>query len=217
MNTNKTANVKSGFKLTFLFILLFLSTGFSQERAGFYGPANAALLPGVIDSDNYSFGKPNESASIYERAALSNHSMNQHYFIENKGQWPSEVLFLARLRGLNAWVTKTGVTYDHFMITQIESRQNFAHMPPHEKEEAERNNYAIKGHVVKFDFIHANENPSAQGDMTSSTEHNYFLGNDPDKWSTGVSLLGRLKLTRLLMAFRWCIILIREICGTITM
>jgi hypothetical protein len=119
---------------------------------------------------------------------------NEMHFIENKGQWSSEVLFLARLHGLNAWITKSGVTYDHFMITQIESRQNFAHLPPHEKEQAESNNYSIRGHVVKLAFMDANENPSAQGDMPATAVHNYFLGNDPDKWATGVSLYGQVDL-----------------------
>ncbi len=119
---------------------------------------------------------------------------NEMYFIENKGQWSSEVLFLARLRGLNAWITKSGVTYDHFMITQIESRQNFAHLPPHEKEQAESNNYSIRGHVVKLAFMDANENPSAQGDMPGTAVHNYFLGNDPGKWATGVSLFGQVDI-----------------------
>ena len=31
------------------------------------------------------------------------------YFIENKGQWPSEVLYLSQMGGLNTWITKKGM------------------------------------------------------------------------------------------------------------
>lgn len=42
--------------------------------------------------------------------------VDRHYFIENKGQWPSEVLFLARLGGMEVWITKWGVSYDFYRI-----------------------------------------------------------------------------------------------------
>lgn len=35
-------------------------------------------------------------------------------FIENKGQWPKEALFLGRSRGLDVWVTRNGVRYDAY-------------------------------------------------------------------------------------------------------
>ncbi len=37
-------------------------------------------------------------------------------FIANVGQWPSEVLFLARQNGANVWITRTGVVVDEFTI-----------------------------------------------------------------------------------------------------
>ena len=195
MKTNKPAYANSGLRLTCLFVLFLLVTGYSQECVS----STSALLPRenaieAFPKEDNSFGKLKESLFIHEKIDLSNQSSNQHFFIENKGQWPSEVLFLARLRGLNAWITKTGVTYDHFKFTRIEASQNFAHLTPHEKEEAERNNYLIQGHVVNFAFIHANGNPFAQGDMPSSVKRNYFLGNDPDKWATGVSLYGQVEI-----------------------
>jgi len=134
------------------------------------------------------------STAIMADNQPASNTKNATFFIENKGQWPDEVLFLARLHGLNAWVTKTGVTYDHFKFSQIETRKNFAHLSPREKKEAERNNYSIQGHVVKFSFIHGNENPFAKGDKPSPAMRNYFLGNDPDKWATGVSLFGQVEI-----------------------
>ena len=42
--------------------------------------------------------------------------VDRHYFIENKGQWPAEVLYLARLGGMEVWITKWGVSYDFYRI-----------------------------------------------------------------------------------------------------
>jgi len=32
--------------------------------------------------------------------------INNNFFIQNKGQWNPEVKFLARIGGMNAWITK---------------------------------------------------------------------------------------------------------------
>lgn len=37
-------------------------------------------------------------------------------FIANVGQWPSEVLYMARQNGVNVWITRTGVVEDRFAI-----------------------------------------------------------------------------------------------------
>ena len=42
--------------------------------------------------------------------------VDRRYFIENKGRWPSEVLYLARLGGMEVWITKWGVSYDFYRI-----------------------------------------------------------------------------------------------------
>jgi len=34
-----------------------------------------------------------------------------NFFIENKGQWDQQVKFLAKLNGLNLWVTENGIVY----------------------------------------------------------------------------------------------------------
>ncbi len=41
---------------------------------------------------------------------------SKNVFIENIGQWPSEVKYLARAGGMNAWITNNGVVYDYFQV-----------------------------------------------------------------------------------------------------
>ena len=49
-------------------------------------------------------------------------------FIENKGQWHPDVLYLCRLGGLDAWITKWGVNYTFFKLEEkpsAEAREPF--------------------------------------------------------------------------------------------
>ena len=39
-----------------------------------------------------------------------------NYFIENKGQWPEEVKYLAQVGAMNAWITNDGVVYDYYLV-----------------------------------------------------------------------------------------------------
>ncbi|MCG3165775.1 MAG: hypothetical protein POELPBGB_01550 [Bacteroidia bacterium] len=101
----------------------------------------------------------------------------QSVFIENKGQWPEQVLFLTRLNGLDAWITREGIVYD-FYRTQSNS-------PGYEKLEtfiSERS-----GHIVKV-FMQNASLPSAKGEKKINTYYNYIIGNNPSAWASNVGL-----------------------------
>jgi hypothetical protein len=115
-------------------------------------------------------------------------------FIENKGQWPEEVLYLTKLNGLNAWITTSGVTYDHFTIIRQKNPDEFRTLPPHEREQAERENISIKGHVVRITLENARRTVQASGQDCQTSYHNYFIGNDPAKWASNVQLYGEIEL-----------------------
>lgn len=57
--------------------------------------------------------------SAAEKAQLQElRSERARGFIENKGQWPSEVQFMGRSNGLDLWVTRDGLRYDAYNNTQ---------------------------------------------------------------------------------------------------
>ncbi|MBM2815202.1 MAG: type sorting protein [Ignavibacteria bacterium] len=129
---------------------------------------------------------------------------NKSYFIENKGQWAPEVKFQARIGGMNAWITNTGIVYDYYKI--IKSNPN--HSGNDESRDLnnvnpkDADNLSIKGHVVK---ITNNDNSSLlpKGDFPvtkfnginkSEGRYNYFLGNDKTKWASNVSLYNEVQI-----------------------
>lgn len=49
---------------------------------------------------------------------------DKQFFIENKGQWPAEVLYLTRIGDLDAWITKQGVMYDFYTLEEQDNNSN---------------------------------------------------------------------------------------------
>jgi hypothetical protein len=51
-----------------------------------------------------------------EKAANALQKADRLFFIENKGQWHSDVLYLCRMGGLDAWITKYGMNYTFYKV-----------------------------------------------------------------------------------------------------
>lgn len=106
-------------------------------------------------------------------------------YIENKGQWDSQVKFLISSNGLDMWVTETGVVYDQYCYIENKSA------------ERKRNSFnsfvekTRKGHIVKVDFVgenlSRNKKPRFIGKNKENEIRNYFIGNNPQKHAQNVA------------------------------
>ncbi|MFW3146219.1 MAG: putative Ig domain-containing protein [Thermoplasmatota archaeon] len=90
------------------------------------------------------------------------------YFIENKGQWDPEVLFVG-----NTDFGKIGLTRDGMILNMIESFND-------DGDDKSRTEAA----VLRYEFSDP-LNPSPSGIDESSHNVNFFIGDDPEKWVTG--------------------------------
>lgn len=111
------------------------------------------------------------------------------FMIENKGQWPDEVLYLTQMKGLNIWITKQGVNYTFYRI-----REN-AQVTKHEGEhwlngkfDQNENDDSLFGHRVVAEYVGANTQPTHEGKWKKEEYFNYLIGNDPSKHSAFVGL-----------------------------
>lgn len=113
---------------------------------------------------------------------------NKQFFIENKGQWPSEVLFMTKANGMDAWITRTGIIYDFYQLVEREKNNSKpeTNVGPLEKEQQTFRDK--KGHVIKFNLLQCNKNVSPQGVEKHEAYYNYFIGNDKSKWASFVGL-----------------------------
>lgn len=115
------------------------------------------------------------SASINAEKAIEN------YFIENKGQWHSEVLYLCRINGTDAWITRNGITYDFHRYQKINN-------PDPSIYDSKNTLYSRYGHVVKAEHINHNTGIHTSPARVLEGYHNYFIGNKPEKWASYVNL-----------------------------
>jgi hypothetical protein len=106
-------------------------------------------------------------------------------FIENKGQWHSDVLYLCRMGGLDAWITKYGVNYTFYKLEEVPSGNKNARSLP---DKFEHNDYNMIGHRVLMKLQNYNPNPAREGKEKQEGYYNYLIGNDPSKHASYVGL-----------------------------
>ncbi len=100
-------------------------------------------------------------------------------FIENKGQWPQQVVFKADLNSGSLFIEKTGFTY-FFMKGPKHAHGNEAENTDQHLDEEFKYEYSR----VKTTFIGASKNIVFNTEKPSITDYNYYLGNDPSQWAS---------------------------------
>lgn len=99
-------------------------------------------------------------------------------FVQNKGQWHSNVLYRTDLGGLNAAFleqqTITFVVYDPADVAQLHEVS--------QKSLAEKEAFRLSGHTYKMNFLHSANNALLSATSKHTDYNNYFIGNDPTKW-----------------------------------
>ncbi|MDR3627411.1 MAG: SBBP repeat-containing protein, partial [Ignavibacteriaceae bacterium] len=119
---------------------------------------------------------------------------DKSFFIENKGQWNPEVKYLARIGGMNAWITNSGVVYDYYKINRSVDNAKTLKMNFTEKRDYENKNTTIQGHVVKLQLVNSENNITGVGNSQHEGYYNYFIGNDQSKWASNVPLYDNVEI-----------------------
>jgi hypothetical protein len=104
-------------------------------------------------------------------------------FIENKGQWHPDVLYLCRLGGLDAWITKWGVNYTFF---KLEEKPSAEAREPFLREKFGRREVELIGHRVLMKLRGCAAHPQREGREMLEGYYNYLIGNDPTRHATYV-------------------------------
>ncbi len=140
-------------------------------------PARAQRLPAVAPADA-------QATFVGVSGGLA--------FAENRGQWPDEVLFRARIGGADLWVTDDALVYDFYVVEGGEPDPRV--QPERNGPEREGPEAATRrGHVVAMRFEGARAQ-RATGHDRQAAYHNYFLGSDPARWASHVPLYDEVVL-----------------------
>ncbi len=107
-------------------------------------------------------------------------------FIQNKGQWQSNVRYLAKTGGMNAWVTSSGIRYDFYRAATIPTVAQASASISHSGAVP-----TLEGTVVDMTFKNSTQ-PLDVPNYLQNTYYNYYVGADPTKYASHVPLFGEL-------------------------
>jgi gliding motility-associated-like protein len=102
-------------------------------------------------------------------------------FTENKGQWPSHVLYRARIPGGALYVEREALTY--VISTGIGKHHHDGHVSEEEP----------RMHAWRVNFVGGTAKGN-KGTLPLGHVQNFFLGNDPARWGTGCEVYGEVVL-----------------------
>ncbi len=110
-----------------------------------------------------------------------------YLFIENKGQWPQEVLYRAQIPNGYLWVTDKGLKYQLFDLKNAQAHTSSLDAHLRKKQLTEQTLFAA--------FKNTAASSSEFKNNKSIQYFNFFYGNDPDLWQSGVPSFDQIRLS----------------------
>ncbi len=124
--------------------------------------------------------------------SLGSFAQSHYQLIENKGQWPDQVVSQVELEGGFMFIEKNAFTYNFIDLSAVAAVHGTG-----TDINALAGQTRIKGHVYKTRFEGANANPQVTFSDKQQTYFNYFLGNDPAKWKGKVPAYSAIRYDEL--------------------
>ena len=121
---------------------------------------------------------------------LSFSLFGQIKFIENKNQWPSNVLYKSNIDGGQFYIEKTGFAFNFY-----DTKEAHAFRQQHHGEKTDIvSDGMINFHSYKVNFIGCNQQAENEGKKSFQERYNYFLGNDKSKWTKNAKAFDEVEL-----------------------
>jgi len=111
-------------------------------------------------------------------------SFNNIEFIQNKGQWDSQVLYMGNVSNGSFFMREGGFTMVQHNPVDFANLAKFIHgQNPDGNLLRPGEQITVRSHAWNVDFINASKSITAIPDKVVPTYNNYFFGNDPSKWA----------------------------------
>lgn len=104
-------------------------------------------------------------------------------FKENKNQWAGQVLFKAGIKGGSVFLEKQKLVYALYSLEDLDN----IHTKGHHSRGFDKKTQPVRCHALYVHFLNANQNAGINPVNRLPEYYNYFTGNDPSKWASGVN------------------------------
>jgi hypothetical protein len=125
---------------------------------------------------NTSLNTPDKTKLTNDMVDVVTKLNDKGYFIENKGQWDNNVLFMAQGKSLRTWITRNSMVLEQFEAPKEEDLRN----PGSSTRE-------IKAHAVALEFISPSPVTVSISEPAEMT-YNFIIGRDESTYRSGVQL-----------------------------
>ncbi len=112
-------------------------------------------------------------------------------FVENKGQWLSQIQFKADLGTSVLFIENNALTWNHLHPEDVATHHDAIKASPDENEGLQWRSHAYKVH------FEGGTPHSTVGEQVYDTYFNYFIGNDPSRWASYVSAYKSVRYNQL--------------------
>ncbi len=112
-------------------------------------------------------------------------------FVENKGQWESQVRYKAKMREATVWFENDRFVFELLHPGQMEEFFSYKTLSYEQRMQKEKPQM-IEAHAYHMIFEGANAKPVVEGDGVLPHYENYFIGNDPSRWTSDVKLYNKI-------------------------
>lgn len=129
---------------------------------------------GVALASAFPLERPQQSAASGTSLAASTRNLESSY-MENKGQWNADALFVTRTPGMHLWVTRTGMVMDVHQTIE-DQRAALSQLLSEGAQAAPKQRV---GHVVRMDFVAATEKVRTLGRDPLATRVDYLTLERP--------------------------------------
>jgi gliding motility-associated-like protein len=126
------------------------------------------------------------SGRIY--AQHVDHAHGAYKMLENKGQWPDGVNYMADVPGGHIWFENAGILYE-FLEYPEGAHTDIETIPS--------DNPEVKHELVYAEFVGANTSCDKKQFYPTREYYNFFLGNNESKWASDVRGYGRIEYLNL--------------------
>ncbi len=115
-------------------------------------------------------------------------SSGQGKFIENMGQWDPNIASRAEISGGAIYLCKNQLRYNFIDMRDY----RLLHADPYHTDTC-----SVHGQAFFMDWLNANANPEISSANEYPEYYNYFIGNDPSQWKSGVHAFSDVSYTNL--------------------
>jgi hypothetical protein len=172
----------------------------NSPRSAFTTPPADLSRSGGIADKTISSGQPVKGPSFVAFPAVVCCGRSTTAFVENQGQFDPRVKFRANIGGKVLWFTSTGLVID---VTRpvaaseaADSRPGMMHGPAPAKLRAESTSPMPSADLERLafseEFADANASPRIAASAAEPGTYNYFIGNNPKNWRTGIVAYSQL-------------------------